>query len=178
MRYSARPAATAVVTSLETRARSADPVVAARRRTTDLLCTVLREDPQVRARWQQHVSSPGHGIHQAAIATVLAEHQWATGEVPVACTELPRRLKDTVSRALSGRTLSPRVLRLFVEAFAMDTSTSSALWASYRGQDDPPDRWVRQRTSPHATQARSSVASSAMAAAGSSSSRAATATVS
>ncbi|MGB7448187.1 MAG: hypothetical protein WA892_03575 [Ornithinimicrobium sp.] len=164
MRHFARPRPQATVTPLSTRTRAVDPVVAARQRTVELLCTVLRDDPDVRARWQQHVSSSGHGIHQAAIATVLAEHQWASGEVSREHTDLPRRLKDTVSRALSGRTLSRRVLALFIDAFAMDPDTSHALWASYRGcQGDLPTRSARQRTSPQATQARSSMASSALA---------------
>ena len=164
MRQTARPRPLAAVPALGPRTKPVDPLVAARQRTVELLCTVLREDPEVRARWQQHVSSSGHGIHQAAIATVLAEHQWASGEVSRECTELPRRLKDTVSRALSGRTLSRRGLRLFIDAFEMDRGTSAALWERWSGgRGDASRATVPQRTRPQATQARSSLARSVMA---------------
>jgi len=149
---------------LTIRPQTVGRAVDARRHTVELLCTTLREDPRVRARWQQHVSAPGHGIQQAAIARVLAEHQWATGEVSRDCTELPRRLKDTVSRALSGKTLSRRVLRLFIDAFAMDRSTSAALWRRWDGARRDVRRLPPpQRTRPQATQSRSSLARSAMA---------------
>jgi hypothetical protein len=163
MPQTAPPRPVSTVTPLATRPRSADPATAARQRTVELLCRVLREDPHVRAQWQRHVSSSGRGIHQAAIAMVLAEHQWATGEVSREHTQLPRRLKDTVSRALSGRTLSRRVLHLFIDAFAMDHDTATALWERWRGGRGDV-RGVRpQRTRPQATQSRRSTTRSAMA---------------
>ncbi len=56
-------------------------------------------------------------MNQLAVAEVLAHHLWeyprATGDTDV----LPRQLKDTTSRALSGKLLSKATLTLFMEAF-------------------------------------------------------------
>ena len=56
-------------------------------------------------------------MNQLAVAEVLAHYLWehprATGDTDV----LPRQLKDTASRALSGRLLSKATLTLFMAAF-------------------------------------------------------------
>jgi hypothetical protein len=44
-------------------------------------------------------------------------HLWDTGERPDSDTDLPRRLRDLVGRALSGQVLTPATLEWFVEAF-------------------------------------------------------------
>lgn len=107
----------------------------ARLRAVDMLCSLLRNDPRLRAMWSEHAPSSGHGIHQGAIAQVLADYQWAVGDEPRDNVELPRQLKDTVSRALSGKTLSRRALTLFVAAFEIDARTAERLWSTWQGSE-------------------------------------------
>lgn len=118
----------------------------ARMRTVDMLCSLLRDDLELRTRWSQYAPDTGHGIHQGALARVLAEHLWRCGAEPVSDIDLPRRLKDTVSRALSGRTLSRRALTLFIEAFEMDEATAKQLWTTWEGTEqifEPYADWDR-----------------------------------
>ena len=107
----------------------------ARMRTVEQLCSLLREDPAVREKWLRYAPVGGHGIHQGAVACVLADHLWDSGSEPRSNTDLPRRLKDTVSRALSGKTLSRRALTLFIAAFEVDDATAKELWATWEGTD-------------------------------------------
>lgn len=82
--------------------------------------TLLRDDPTYRRQWERHaVHHRGSAVHQGAVALVLAQHLWDTGQAPDSDRQLPRRLKDLVSRALSGRVLSARTLELFIDAFTM-----------------------------------------------------------
>lgn len=104
-------------------------------RTVEMLCSLLRDDPAVRATWSRYAPDAGHGIHQGALARVLADYQWRTGAEPRSNTDLPRRLKDTVSRALSGKTLSRRALQLFISAFEMDDAIAHELWLTWEGSD-------------------------------------------
>lgn len=107
----------------------------ARMRTVEQLCSLLRDDPAIRQKWLRYAPVGGHGIHQGALACVLAEHLWSTGSEPRSNTDLPRRLKDTVSRALSGKTLSRRALTLFIAAFEVDDITAKKLWVTWEGTD-------------------------------------------
>jgi hypothetical protein len=61
-----------------------------------------------RHAWERHVvrTRPGT-INQLAVSDVLARYLSATGR---AATIAPHQLKDTVSRALSGRLLSKPAL--------------------------------------------------------------------
>jgi hypothetical protein len=67
-----------------------------------------------RRRWQEHPAAHRHRgpeIHQGVVCQVIAEYLWDNGEELEDDHELPRRLKDPVSRALSGKILSPRTSR-------------------------------------------------------------------
>jgi hypothetical protein len=100
---------------------------------------LLTFHPEYRARWERH-SARHRGsaqIHQAAVAHVLAHHLWDSGQVPENDIALTRRLKDVVSRALSGRVLSVRTLSLITEAFAMSPSDVAALTADRVGVPPP-----------------------------------------
>jgi hypothetical protein len=87
-----------------------------------------------RRLWEQHVvrERPGE-INQLAVAEVLAEHLWSyprhTGDADV----MPRQLKDSVSRALSGRLLSRPLLALFIDAFSFSDSEAERLWRLWNG---------------------------------------------
>ncbi len=91
-----------------------------------------------RALWERRaVHHRGAAVHQGAVAAVLANQLWDTGQVPETDRDLPRRLKDVVSRALSGRVLSARTLRLFVEAFSMSDEHAAELSALRAGLPPP-----------------------------------------
>jgi hypothetical protein len=83
------------------------------------------------------------------VCQVIAEHLWDTSEVSEQDTELPRRLKDTVSRALADHVLSPRTLGWFIGAFRMSDLHATELWALRSGGDParvvvvPPEGAVR-----------------------------------
>ncbi|AGL15414.1 hypothetical protein [Actinoplanes sp. N902-109] len=108
------------------------------RQTADRLRELLTEHLPYRDRWAtspgNHVDQ-GREISQARVADVIAHHLWDTGEVDDRDTELPRRLKDTVSRALAGTFLSHRTLGRFIGAFAMSDLHRSQLWALRSGGD-------------------------------------------
>jgi hypothetical protein len=81
------------------------------------LCELLLRPGRYRRRWEQYAERTRSGrLNQLAIAEVLAHYLWehprSTGDADV----LPRQLKDTTSRALSGR-LSKAALALFMDAF-------------------------------------------------------------
>ncbi|MEJ2577627.1 MAG: GNAT family N-acetyltransferase [Kineosporiaceae bacterium] len=108
---------------------------AVRRSTARRLCHLLRTRPRYRARWQRYaLHHRERKLNQAAVAQVLAHHLWDSGQVAETDRLLPRRLKDTVSRALSGRVLSARTLQLFIEAFEMTAQDAAGLAAA-----PPPD---------------------------------------
>ena len=79
---------------------------------------LLLRPGRYRRKWEQYAERSRLGqVNQLAVAEVLAHYLWehprATGDTDV----LPRQLKDTSSRALSGRLLSKATLTLFTEAF-------------------------------------------------------------
>jgi hypothetical protein len=80
---------------------------------------LLRPGPY-RRKWEQYAQRARQGqVNQLAVAEVLAhylrEHPRAQGDLDV----LARQLKDTASRALSGKLLSKATLVLFSEAFGL-----------------------------------------------------------
>ncbi len=98
--------------------------------TSDLLRHLLSDSTRpYRRRWRAEVrrASPSDP-HQSAVAVVLAQHLWDTGEVPEWDGDLPRRLKDVVARALGGRGISHRTLGWFIDAFEMTETDEQRLW--------------------------------------------------
>jgi len=75
---------------------------------------------------------PGE-ITQLAVAEVLARYLWSYPRVPGDADVLPHQLKDTVSRALSGRLLSRPALSLFIEAFGLSDQEADRLWRLWQG---------------------------------------------
>jgi hypothetical protein len=95
---------------------------------------LLLKPGSYRRLWEQHVVRARHGdINQLAVAEVLARHLWSYPRRPGDAEVLPRQLKDSVSRALSGRLLSRPLLSLFIEAFAIAGSEADRLWRMYEG---------------------------------------------
>lgn len=93
------------------------------------LSELLSARPAYRQQWERHAIQPtGNGVHQAAVARVLAAHLQATGQASGKRARA-RRLKDLVSRALSGQVLSGRTTALFIAAFGMTPSDADDLWS-------------------------------------------------
>lgn len=106
-----------------------DPTTTGAARAGAYLRQLLSAPGPYRDSWQRHCERRRQGLHQAAVATVLSHHLWDTGQAPDHDTALPRRLKDRVSRSLSGRGLSPAMLRLFIEAFVISDTEAHELWS-------------------------------------------------
>ncbi|MGH8891173.1 MAG: hypothetical protein ACRDV3_15600 [Acidothermaceae bacterium] len=91
---------------------------------------LLSQPGPYRRSWQRYAfrwrSSVG-AVNQASVAQVLARHIWEAGDGDDRHT-LPRGLKDRVARALHGEVLSPRTLRLFIDAFGFNESEVNRLW--------------------------------------------------
>ncbi|HEV2933423.1 MAG TPA: hypothetical protein VGY96_09850 [Streptosporangiaceae bacterium] len=81
---------------------------------------LLLRPGRYRRKWEQYAERSRQGqVNQLAVAEVLAHYLWehprAQGDLDV----LPRQLKDTASRALSGKLLSKATLALFSDAFGL-----------------------------------------------------------
>ena len=92
----------------------------ARQAAGEYLRELLLRPGRPRRTWEQYAERTRQGqVNQLAVAEVLARHLWRhprrTGDGDL----LPRQLKDTIARALSGRLLSRATLQLFMDAFAL-----------------------------------------------------------
>lgn len=76
-------------------------------------------------------------VNQAAVCRVLAKFLWDTGLEPDTRQELPRVLKDPVSRALRGASLTPKLLETFIQAFAFTDEDAEHVRRLHRGQERP-----------------------------------------
>lgn len=97
---------------------------------------LLREPGPYRRRWQARAERLNeHEINQAAVCSVLGEHLWDSGEAPETDRELPRRLRDKVSRALRGEVLTATTMRWFIDAFDVRPADADRLWGLLDGSD-------------------------------------------
>jgi hypothetical protein len=89
---------------------------------------MLLRPGRYRRRWEQYAerSRPGQ-VNQLAVAEVLARYRWSHPRAQGDNDMLPRQLKDTVLRALSGKMLSRTTLSLFIEAFGFTDSEAERL---------------------------------------------------
>lgn len=96
----------------------------------DLLRHHLLTEPRCRRRWRARASRSRPGeVNQSAVAQVLAEWLWESGEADASDVLLPRRLKDRVSRALSpSEGPSVSTLSMLVEAFDISPEVADELW--------------------------------------------------
>ncbi len=95
---------------------------------------LLLRPGRYRRKWEQYAERSRLGqVNQLAVAEVLAHYLWehprAQGDVDV----LPRQLKDTASRALSGKLLSKATLTLFTDAFGFDEFERQRLLKLWQG---------------------------------------------
>ena len=72
-------------------------------------------------------------ITQLAVAEVLARRLWCYPRGHGDADVLAHQLKDTVSRALSGRLLSRSTLSLFIDAFGLSDAEADRLWRLWEG---------------------------------------------
>src|SRR5215469_11205112 len=89
---------------------------------------LLLRPGRYRRRWEQYAerSRPGQ-VNQLAVAEVLARYRWSHPRADGDADVLPRQLKDTVLRALSGKMLSRATLSLFIDAFAFTEADTDRL---------------------------------------------------
>jgi hypothetical protein len=95
---------------------------------------LLLRPGRYRRQWEQYAERSRAGqVNQLAVAEVLAHHLWqhprAKGDLDV----LPRQLKDTASRALSGKLLSKATLSLFMDAFGLGALERDQLLKLWEG---------------------------------------------
>ena len=76
-------------------------------------------------------------INLAAVARVVAEQLWDTGERSDQDVELPRGLKDRVARALEGTVLTIETLQWFIDAFHIRADHARRLHSTYVGDQMP-----------------------------------------
>ncbi len=113
---------------------AAPPAAAGRRAAAAYLRELLQRQGPYRRLWEQHVVRARSGdITQLAVAEVLARHLWSYPRAGGDADVLPHQLKDTVSRALSGRLLSRSTLSLFIDAFAFSDDEADRLWRLHEG---------------------------------------------
>jgi hypothetical protein len=95
---------------------------------------LLLRPGRARRAWEQYAERNRQGhINQLAVAEVLARHLWDYPRRPGDHEILPRQLKDTASRALSGKLLSKSALRLFIDAFSIPAFERDQLWRLWEG---------------------------------------------
>ncbi|MBV9855321.1 MAG: hypothetical protein JOY82_12530 [Streptosporangiaceae bacterium] len=117
--------------SAGTHASGADP---ARYAAAAYLRELLLRPGQMRRRWEQYAERNRRGqINQLAVAEVLARHLWHRPRRAGDADILPRQLKDTAARALSGKLLSKGTLALFMDAFGLPAPERDHLWLLWEG---------------------------------------------
>ena len=101
---------------------------------SDYLQQLLLKPGAYRQSWEQYVSRERRGtINQLAVAEVIARHLWTSPRGPSDVDISPHQLKDTVSRALTGRLLSRQALTMFIEAFGFSEHEATRLWRLWNG---------------------------------------------
>src|SRR6266705_231829 len=95
---------------------------------------LLLQTGRCRQRWVQYAerNRPGE-INQLAVAEVLAHYLWSHPRTVRDADVLPRQLKDTVLRVISGRMLSKPALTLFIDAFDFAGHDAELLWRLWEG---------------------------------------------
>jgi len=105
-----------------------------RRAASHYLQQLLLKPGAYRQSWERYVSRERRGtINQLAVAEVIARHLWSAPRNPADAEVTPNQLKDTVSRALTGRLLSRPALSLFIESFGFSEHEAGRLWRLWNG---------------------------------------------
>jgi len=105
-----------------------------RRAASEYLQQLLLKPGGYRQAWERYATRERQGtINQLAVAEVLARHLRSAPRTPADAELTPHQLKDTVSRALTGRLLSRSALVLFIDAFGLSEHESGRLWRLWNG---------------------------------------------
>ncbi len=105
-----------------------------RRAASDYLRELLLKPGSYRLAWEQYATRERQGtINQLAVAEVLARHLQSAPRTASDPTVTPHQLKDTVSRALTGRLLSRSALALFINGFGLSEHEAGRLWRLWNG---------------------------------------------
>ena len=110
------------------------------RETGDLLQSLLLQRPAYVHKWRrfQRRGPARDVLSQSAVAQVIAEHLWDSGERSETEISLPRCLKDRVHRALRGEVLTAETLDWFIGAFQMTDQDAGRLHSSlFASQPQP-----------------------------------------
>ncbi len=95
---------------------------------------LLLRPGRYRHTWEQYAERSRLGqVNQLAVAEVLAHYLWEHPRAQGDADVLPRQLKDTASRALSGKLLSKATLTLFTDAFDFGTFERERLLKLWEG---------------------------------------------
>lgn len=95
---------------------------------------LLLKPGDYRANWEQYVSRERKGtVNQLAVAEVIARYLSSTSRSSAEGAVTPHQLKDTVSRALTGRLLSRSALSMFIDAFGFSEHEAGRLWRLWNG---------------------------------------------
>jgi hypothetical protein len=95
---------------------------------------LLLRPGRYRRKWEQYAERSRKGqVNQLAVAEVLAHYLWEHPRAKGDGDVLPRQLKDTASRALSGRLLSKATLMLFTDAFGFGDLEREQLMKLWEG---------------------------------------------
>ena len=95
---------------------------------------LLLRPGRYRRRWEQYAERSRAGqVNQLAVAEVLAHYLWQHPRAKADLDVLPRQLKDTASRALSGKLLSKATLVLFMDAFGLGAGEREQLLKLWEG---------------------------------------------
>jgi hypothetical protein len=106
----------------------------ARQAAAEYLRELLLRPGRPRRTWEQYAERTRQGqVNQLAVAEVLARHLWQHPRRHKDGDLLPRQLKDTAARALSGRLLSKATLELFIDAFGLPDAEQDQLWRLWEG---------------------------------------------
>jgi hypothetical protein len=123
--------------------QSASP---ARQAAAEYLRELLLRPGRPRRTWEQYAERIRQGqVNQLAVAEVLARYLWRYPRQAGDNDLLPRQLKDTAARALTGRVLSRATLELFMDAFVLPDPERDQLWRLWEGSPR-----VRMLTGTHA----------------------------
>jgi hypothetical protein len=95
---------------------------------------LLLRHGKYRRKWEQYAERSRAGqVNQLAVAEVLAHYLWEHPRASKDPDVLPRQLKDTTSRALTGKLLSKATLTLFSDAFGLGELEREQLFKLWEG---------------------------------------------